>query len=225
MAFKASHRFARISARKVRPLADLIRGKAVDDALAILRYQPQRGARMLEKLIKSALGNAEDQRAPNVGGLVVKDARVDEMHGLADRAPQTARDLAGQIGKQVVEQPPGPLRIRIRKRRPCRHLAAQVVELARVARQPSFDFAQALGPGQLRVDQRDQLALRRQRADVLVGTVFIHKPGEAAPRHMLQHRVEYAILMQHGVASFRVLIVGKTSKPRRIHVMRQVHQN
>jgi large subunit ribosomal protein L22 len=55
----------------------MIRGKAVDDALAILRYQPHRGARMLEKLIKSALANAEDQRAPNVGGLRVTDARVD----------------------------------------------------------------------------------------------------------------------------------------------------
>jgi large subunit ribosomal protein L22 len=77
MAYTATHRFARISARKVRPLADLIRGKSVDDALAILRYQPHRGARMLEKLIKSALGNAEDLRAPNVGGLVVTDARVD----------------------------------------------------------------------------------------------------------------------------------------------------
>src|SRR4029077_13888063 len=77
MAYTAIHRHARISARKVRPLADLIRGKAVDDALAILKYQPQRGARMLEKVIKSALGNAEDQRAPNVAGLVVKDARID----------------------------------------------------------------------------------------------------------------------------------------------------
>ena len=77
MAYTAIHRHARISARKVRPLADLVRGKAVDDALAILKYQPQRGARMIEKLIKSALGNAEDLRAPNVGGLRVKDARVD----------------------------------------------------------------------------------------------------------------------------------------------------
>src|SRR6187455_2205809 len=76
MAYKAIHRHARISARKVRPLADLIRGKAVDDALSILRYQPQRGARMLEKLIKSALGNAEDLRAPNVGGLVVAAWRM-----------------------------------------------------------------------------------------------------------------------------------------------------
>ena len=77
MAYTATHRHAQISARKVRPLADLIRGKRVDDALAILRYQPQRGARLLEKVIKSALGNAEDQRAPNVAGLRIVDARVD----------------------------------------------------------------------------------------------------------------------------------------------------
>src|SRR5262249_40102119 len=77
MAYKANHRHCRISARKGRPLADFIPGKGVDEGLAIPRHPPQRGARMLEKLIKSALGNAEDQRAPNVGGLVVKDARVD----------------------------------------------------------------------------------------------------------------------------------------------------
>ena len=58
MAYTATHRHARISATKVRPIADLIRGKRVDDALAILRFQPQRGARMLEKVLKSALGNA-----------------------------------------------------------------------------------------------------------------------------------------------------------------------
>lgn len=60
MPFRASHRFARISPRKVRPLADLVRGKFVDEALDILRYQPQRGARMLEKVIRSAAANAQD---------------------------------------------------------------------------------------------------------------------------------------------------------------------
>ncbi len=69
MAYKASHNMARISPRKVRPLADLIRGKRVDDAIAILKFQPNRGARMLEKVLKSALGNAEDRRAPNIAGL------------------------------------------------------------------------------------------------------------------------------------------------------------
>ena len=43
MAFRASHRYARVSARKVRPLADMVRGKFADEALAVLRYQPQRG--------------------------------------------------------------------------------------------------------------------------------------------------------------------------------------
>ncbi len=75
--YSATHRFARISARKVRPLADLIRGKHADDALDLLKYQPQRGARLLEKVLKSALGNAEDRRAPSIDDLVVVDARVD----------------------------------------------------------------------------------------------------------------------------------------------------
>ena len=77
MAYVASHRFARISPRKVRPLADMIRGKFADDALDILRFQPQRGTRMLEKVLKSALGNAEDLRATSVDGLIVSEARVD----------------------------------------------------------------------------------------------------------------------------------------------------
>ena len=44
MAYEATYRFARISARKVRPLADLIRGKLADDALDILKFQPHRRA-------------------------------------------------------------------------------------------------------------------------------------------------------------------------------------
>ena len=60
MPFNALHKHARISPRKVRPLADLVRGKLADEALDILKYQPHRGARMLEKVIKSALGNAQD---------------------------------------------------------------------------------------------------------------------------------------------------------------------
>jgi large subunit ribosomal protein L22 len=77
MAYTATHRFARISPRKVRSLANLIRGKHADEALDILKYMPHRGARLLEKVLKSALGNAEDRRAPNVADLVVVDARVD----------------------------------------------------------------------------------------------------------------------------------------------------
>ena len=77
MAYTATYRFARISARKVRPLADLVRGKLADEALEILRYQPHRGARMLEKVLHSALSNAEDRRATNLRHLIVTDCRVD----------------------------------------------------------------------------------------------------------------------------------------------------
>jgi len=58
--YKARHKGARISAQKVRLLADLVRGMYADEALDTLKYQPQRGARMLEKVIKSAVGNAQD---------------------------------------------------------------------------------------------------------------------------------------------------------------------
>lgn len=82
MAYRAVHRYARISARKVRPLADLVRGKFADEALEALRYQPHRGARMLEKVIQSAVGNAQDTdqnggRSYSAEELVVVDARID----------------------------------------------------------------------------------------------------------------------------------------------------
>jgi large subunit ribosomal protein L22 len=100
VAYEAVHRYARISARKVRPLATLIRGKHADEALDLLRYQPQRGARYLEKVLKSALGNAEDQRAPSMQDLVVVDARVDD-GPMFKRVRPRARGMAFMIKKRM----------------------------------------------------------------------------------------------------------------------------
>src|SRR5574337_1007491 len=75
--YKATHRFARISARKLRPLLDLIRDKYADDALDILKHMPHRGARLIEQVVKSAMANAEDKGIRNAGDLVVLDARGD----------------------------------------------------------------------------------------------------------------------------------------------------
>jgi len=100
MAYEAVHRFARISPRKVRPIADMIRGKFADDALNVLRYQPQRGARMLEKLLKSALANAEDRRAPNLSHLMVADVRVDGGPMFRRMRPK-ARGMASIIKKRM----------------------------------------------------------------------------------------------------------------------------
>ena len=75
--YHATHRFARISVRKVRPLLDLIRGHYADDALDVLKYMPHRGARLIEQVLKRAMANAEEKGVRNVGELVVIDARGD----------------------------------------------------------------------------------------------------------------------------------------------------
>ena len=100
MAYEASHRYARISPQKVRLLADLVRGKSADEALDLLRYQPQRGARMLEKVLRSALANAEDRRAPNLRGLVVADVRVNPGPMVRRMRPK-ARGMSAVIKKRM----------------------------------------------------------------------------------------------------------------------------
>ena len=57
---KATLKFARISSRKVKIVADLIRGKDVDEALAIMKFTPKASSEVLEKLLKSAIANAEN---------------------------------------------------------------------------------------------------------------------------------------------------------------------
>ena len=77
MEYRAIHRYADVSARKVRPFATLIRGRPVDEALELLRFLPNKSARLLEQALKSALGNAEDRGATNIDDLVVIESCVD----------------------------------------------------------------------------------------------------------------------------------------------------
>jgi len=77
MEYKATHRYADMSARKIRPFATLIRGRSADEALELLRYLPNKSARLLEQVLKSALGNAEDRGARNIDDLVVVESCVD----------------------------------------------------------------------------------------------------------------------------------------------------
>ena len=57
---RATARYVRISSRKVKIVIDLIRGKQVDEALAILMYTPKAAAPVVEKLLLSAIANAEN---------------------------------------------------------------------------------------------------------------------------------------------------------------------
>jgi large subunit ribosomal protein L22 len=59
MLTKAVARYIRVSPRKARLIADLVRGKTVSEALAILQYSPQVAARHIEKVLRSAVANAE----------------------------------------------------------------------------------------------------------------------------------------------------------------------
>jgi len=77
MEYNASYRYADVSARKLRPFATLIRGRMADEALELLRYLPNKSARLLEQVLKSALGNAEDRGARDVDELVVSESRID----------------------------------------------------------------------------------------------------------------------------------------------------
>lgn len=70
---KATVKYERISSRKVAVVADLIRGKKVDEAMAILKFTPKAGAEVLVKLLKSAIANAENNNAMDHSKLYIAE--------------------------------------------------------------------------------------------------------------------------------------------------------
>lgn len=104
MAIQAIHRNARISSRKVRLVANLIRGKYADEALNILKFQPQRGARLLEKVLKSAVGNAADPQQNNGRSYRVEDLVVTNVQvgggPMFKRVRPMARGMAFMVKKR-----------------------------------------------------------------------------------------------------------------------------
>ena len=77
MEAKAVAKYVRIAPRKVRVVMDLIRGKSVADAFAILKFTPKVGAEAIEKVLKSAVANAENNFDMNVDNLYVSTCFVD----------------------------------------------------------------------------------------------------------------------------------------------------
>ena len=90
----ATLKFARISARKVKIVADLIRGKNVDEALAIVKFTPKASSEIIEKLLKSAIANAENNHGMNRGSLVVSEI-------YANQGPTMKRIRAAAKGSAV----------------------------------------------------------------------------------------------------------------------------
>jgi len=76
VAWTATHRYARISERKARLVADLIRGRACSQALELLKFTHRRGAPLLDRVLKSAMASANEDEA-TMSALYIADARVD----------------------------------------------------------------------------------------------------------------------------------------------------
>jgi large subunit ribosomal protein L22 len=100
MEYRARHRFADMSAKKVRPFATLIRGRRVDEALEMLRFLPNRSARLLETVLRSAMGNAEDLGARRLDELIVSEARIDGGPMMKRMMPR-ARGMAFLIKRRL----------------------------------------------------------------------------------------------------------------------------
>jgi len=75
---RAIAKYIRISPRKARQVIDLIRGKKVGEALAILKFTPRRAATAIEKVVKSAAANAEHNMELDKDSLFIAEAYVDQ---------------------------------------------------------------------------------------------------------------------------------------------------
>jgi large subunit ribosomal protein L22 len=76
--YKSIHRYAQMSARKIRPYADLVRGVFADEALEILSCYPSRGAKLVRQTIYNAVKNAADKKTSGkISDLEVIDVRID----------------------------------------------------------------------------------------------------------------------------------------------------
>lgn len=90
-------KYLRISPRKVRAVADTIRGRKVEDALAVLQYTQRGAAGPLEKMLRAAVANVANSDAADVDTLVVKEIKVDQ-------GPMLKRFLPRAMGRATMIQ-------------------------------------------------------------------------------------------------------------------------
>lgn len=91
---------ARLSAQKCRLVADLVRGKSVDQALNILKFSPKKGAELISALLESAIANAEHNNGADIDALKVTSIYVDKGPSLK-RFAARAKGRGNRILKQT----------------------------------------------------------------------------------------------------------------------------
>jgi len=100
MEAKAHARSVRISARKVKLVIDLIRGKQVGEAIAILRHTPKSASPVVEKLLNSAIANADHNYSMDVNSLFVSEVFVNQGPTMKRFRPR-AMGRASRINKRT----------------------------------------------------------------------------------------------------------------------------
>jgi len=78
MEVRAIAKYLRVSPTKARLVADMVRGKAVGEALTILKFTPKKSGRLINKTLRSAIANAENRSEIDVDTLYVKTILIDE---------------------------------------------------------------------------------------------------------------------------------------------------
>ena len=131
--FTARHRYARITARKARLIADQIRGLGLNEALELLEFAPQRAAAFYFKLVQSAAANASQDEAVNVNDLVLVDCRADD----------------GPLLNNRMRWRPGPQGRALPFRKRTSHLTVRVAE-------PALPEPEAAQPEPVEADAGDQ---------------------------------------------------------------------
>ena len=96
----ATLKYARISSRKVKIVADLIRGKSAEEALAIVKFTPKASSAIIEKLLKSAIANAENNHGMKSNKLYVDQIYVNQGPTLRRIRP-AAKGSAVRIRKRT----------------------------------------------------------------------------------------------------------------------------
>ena len=145
--FVAKHRFARITARKARLVADLIRGRSVNEALEMLELAPQRGASFYLKVVRSAVANASMDEQVNINRLVISECRADD----------------GPLAQGRLRFRPGPQGRAMPFQKRLSHLTVKVAEVEEAPEAPEASEASAK-PKSKRAAKSKSAAKRRGKA-------------------------------------------------------------
>ena len=100
MEAKAVAKYVRMSSSKLKPVADLVRGKDLNEALTILKFTPGKGSELVEKVVKSAAANAENNHDMNPDELYVAEINANQGPTMKRWRPG-AQGRAGMILKRT----------------------------------------------------------------------------------------------------------------------------